>query len=180
MDAAITHWINSFAGQWPVLDAAMVTTTQIGVPLIVALVVAQWWSRSDRAHVRHTAIVAGLAFLFGLAINQGVILFIHRLRPYDSGVSHLLIGRSADWSFPSDHATASFAVVVAFFLERLPRRGLGLLLLATLVGFSRVFVGTHYVGDILGGIVTASIAAYLVHRFYREGTALDRFATSIL
>jgi hypothetical protein len=37
------------------------------------------------------AIVAGLSFLLGLGLNQLILLFIHRLRPYDAGRTHLLI-----------------------------------------------------------------------------------------
>lgn len=180
MDAAITHWINSFAGHTPGLDLMMVAITQVGVPVIVLLVVVQWWVREDRAHVRHAAICAGLAFLLGLAINQGVLLFIHRVRPYDAGVSHLLIAKSADWSFPSDHATASMSVAMAFALQRLPRRALAFFAMAILVCLSRVYVGTHYVTDVLGGTATGVLGAIIVRLIYRENTRLDRFATNIL
>ncbi|GHE02844.1 phosphoesterase [Defluviimonas sp. 20V17] len=180
MDAAITHWINSFAGQTPLLDPMMVAITQVGVPIIVLLVVVQWWVREDRTHVRHVAICAGLAFLLGLAINQGVLLFIHRVRPYDAGVSHLLIAKSADWSFPSDHATASMSVAMAFALQGLPRRALAFFAMAFLVCLSRVYVGTHYVTDVLGGTATGFLGAIIVRLLYRENTRLDRFATSIL
>jgi len=180
MDAAITHWINSFAGKSALLDHIMIAITQVGVPAIVLVVVLQWWGREDRPHLRHAAICAGLAFLLGLALNQGVLLFIHRLRPYEVGVTHLLIAKSADWSFPSDHATASMSVVMAFALQRLPRRTRVLLAMAFLVCLSRTFVGTHYLTDILGGTATGVIAAIAVRILYRENSKLDRFATSIL
>ncbi|MBI1220428.1 MAG: phosphatase PAP2 family protein [Rhodobacteraceae bacterium] len=180
MDAEITHWINSFAGRNPIVDHIMIGITQIGVPLIVAIVVLQWWSRTDRLHVRHAAICAGLAFVLGLAANQGIILFIHRLRPYDAGVTHLLIAKSADWSFPSDHATASMSVVAALAIQRLPRRALALFAMAFLVCLSRIYVGTHYMTDILGGTATGILAAIAVHYLYRENSKLDRIATAIL
>ena len=180
MDVAITHWINSFAGGTPLVDPLMIAITKVGVPFIVLVVVLQWWSREDRQHVRHAAICAGLAFLLGLAINQGVLLFIHRVRPYDAGVSHLLIAKSADWSFPSDHATASMSVAMAFALQRLPRRALALFAMAFLVCLSRVYVGTHYVTDVLGGAATGIVAAIAVRALYREDSRLSRFATGIL
>jgi undecaprenyl-diphosphatase len=179
-DQAVTRWINSLAGSNALLDSVMIMATEGGVPLLVALVAVQWWSRIDRAHIRHACIVAGLSFLIGLGLNQIILLFVHRLRPYDSGVSHLIIAKSADWSFPSDHATASIAIVGAFALQGLPGRTLLFGLLAFAVCWSRVFVGTHYVTDILGGGVTGMVAAMLVSGFYREGSRLDRFATGIL
>ncbi|MDK3020197.1 phosphatase PAP2 family protein [Pseudodonghicola flavimaris] len=180
MDAAITHWINGFAGLSHLVDLFMIAITQIGVPLIVLGAVLQWWSRDNRRHLRHAAICAGLAFLLGLAINQGVLLFVHRLRPYDAGLTQLLIAKSADWSFPSDHATASMSVAMAFALQGLPRRALAFGALALLVCLSRIYVGTHYVTDVLGGASTGVIAAIVVRALYRENSKLDRFATGIL
>jgi len=180
MDQAITRWINSFGDGNALLDTFMIATTKIGVPLLIALVIVQWWSGIDRSHVRHACVAAGLSFLGGLALNQILLIFVHRVRPYDAGVTHLIISRSPDWSFPSDHATASIAVVAAFALHGLPRRALLFAVVALLVCWSRIFVGTHYLTDVLGGGLTGFVAAVLVWRFYREGSALDRFATGIL
>ncbi|MGN6585218.1 MAG: phosphatase PAP2 family protein [Rhizobiaceae bacterium] len=180
MDVALTRWINGPAGFHPVLDTILVGFTQLGVPLMVLVVMLQWWSKEDRPHVRHAALASGLSFLFGLAINQAILLFIHRIRPYDAGISHLIIAPSADWSFPSDHATASISIVAAFALQRLPRRTMALFLLAFVVCWSRVYVGTHYVTDVLGGACTGVISAIVVWLLYREGTRFDRLVTSIL
>ncbi|HXT06921.1 MAG TPA: phosphatase PAP2 family protein [Roseiarcus sp.] len=180
MDEIITRWINAPAGQNAVFDAIIIALTRYGVPFVVLCVALQWWGQRDRPHLRHACVAAGLSFLIGLAFNQLLLLFVHRVRPYDSGVTHLIIARSADWSFPSDHATAAFAVAVAFALQRLPRRASLFALAAVLIAWSRVFVGTHYLTDVLGGAATGIVAALLVRAAYREDTRLDRFATSIL
>lgn len=180
LDAAATRAINGLAGASAVVDFLMVQVSAIGVPLLVLAVAAQWWRGQDRSHNRHVLVAAGFSFLLGLAINQLILLFVHRIRPYDGGVSHLLIGPSADPSFPSDHATATFAIAAAFLLHGMRRMGLWFLAAAVLVAISRVYVGTHYVGDVLGGAATGIAAAVLVRTFYREGTLLDRFVTSIL
>jgi undecaprenyl-diphosphatase len=180
MDIAVTQWINSLAGQSAALDAGMAAVTSYGVPLLVLAVVLQWWSRQERLHVRHTCIAAGLSFLIGLGINQIILLFVHRVRPYDAGVSHLIISRSGDWSFPSDHATATFAIATAFLLHAPRRRGAAFLAAALLVCLSRIYVGTHYFTDILGGAATGIVAAVAVNGLYRKGTRLDSFLTAIL
>jgi undecaprenyl-diphosphatase len=150
------------------------------VPLLVLLVVVQWWSRQDRLRLRHTCIAAGLSFLAGLGLNQIILLFVHRVRPYDAGVSHLIIEHSADWSFPSDHATASFAIAAAFLLHGFKGRGGAFLVAALAVCLSRVYVGTHYATDILGGAATGIFAAILVRQLYRAGTRMDRLVTGLL
>jgi undecaprenyl-diphosphatase len=180
LDAAATHAINGFVGQIGLLDFLMIQFSAVGVPLLVLAVALQWWRGPDRPHNRHVLVAAGLSFLLGLAVNQLILLFVHRMRPYDGGVTHLLIDRSADPSFPSDHATATFAIAAAFLLHGMWRTGLWFLAAAVLVTISRVYIGTHYVSDVLGGAATGIVAAMLVRMFYLEGTRLDRFATSIL
>jgi undecaprenyl-diphosphatase len=53
--------------------------------------------------MRHVAVASALSCPGGLALNQLILRLIHRKRPYDTGVSHLIIAPSADWSFPSDY-----------------------------------------------------------------------------
>ena len=179
MDAIITHWINAASGAaFP--DAIMIAATRFGVPMMVLLVATQWWARENRFHVRHAALSAGLSFVLGLAINQIVLLFVHRVRPYDAGITHLLIAPSADWSFPSDHVTAAVAIAAAFAMQQLPRRTFGLFMLAFLIGWSRLYVGTHYLTDVLGGAFTGAVAAILIWIFYREESRLARAFTRIL
>lgn len=179
MDAAVTQWINSFAGQSVVLDQIMIGVTTFGVPLMVLLVVLQWWPKKPRDYMRHTCAAAGFSFLLGLGIAQIMLLFIHRIRPYDVGISHLIIAPTADWSFPSDHAIASLSIVFAFALQGLRRWATIFLALAALVCFSRIYVGMHYASDILGGAAVALIAALIVKTVYRQNTKLDRFIINI-
>lgn len=180
IDQAVTRWINGPAGSNAVLDSIMAGTSRYGVPLLVLLVILHWWSGQDRIRLRHTCVAAGFSFLVGLGVNQIIIWFVHRVRPYDAGLSHLIVERSADWSFPSDHATATFAIAAAFLAHGRKWRGLAFLIAAVLVSVSRVYVGTHYASDVLGGTATGILAAVVVRAFYREGTAVDRFITGLL
>jgi len=180
IDAAVTTWINAWAGRLPSVDFIMIWISTVGVPLLVLAVAVQWWfPRSDRS-TRHVLVAAGFSFLLGLGLNQVVLLFVQRVRPYDAHVTQLIINRSADFSFPSDHATASFAIAAAFLLHGLRRRGLMFTAAAVLLAISRVYIGTHYVGDVLGGAATGILAATLVRAVYRENTRADRLITGIL
>jgi undecaprenyl-diphosphatase len=158
----------------------MMWISAAGVPLLILAVAAQWWAKADRRHTRHVLVATGFSYLLGLAFNQMILFFVHRLRPYDSGVTHLLTERSADFSFPSDHTTAVFAIAASFLLHAMPRRGFVFTAAAVIVAISRVYIGTHYVSDILGGALTGIMAAVLVRLFYWQGTRADRFVTGIL
>lgn len=180
LDVAITKAINGLAGKSPALDALMIWISAVGVPILVLAVALQWWRKTDRSQVRHVIVAAGFSFIFGLSLNQLILLFVQRLRPYDAGISHLLIARSADPSFPSDHATATTAIAAAFLLHGMRRTGLVFLGAAIVVMISRIYIGTHYASDVLGGAITALIAALVVKTLYEEDTRLDRLVTSIL
>lgn len=179
LDEAVTRWINGLAGHSAFADTMMVWTSAAGVPLLVVLVAGQWWVRKDRPHQRHVLISSGLSFILGLLINQFVLLFISRIRPYDAGVTQLLVQPSADFSFPSDHATASFAAAIVFALFGMTRRAAVFLALSGLIAFSRVYIGIHYAGDVLGGAMTGAVAALAVRLTYRQGTRFDRLLTGI-
>jgi membrane-associated phospholipid phosphatase len=82
-----------------------------------------------------------------------------------------------DWtyqSFPSGHATTSFAI--AFVIGFMSRRWFPLMLLiAAIVGVSRVAVVAHYPTDVLGGIVVGSLGAYAVRNFFAKRGWLFRY-----
>jgi undecaprenyl-diphosphatase len=180
MDQTLTSMLNGLSGHIPWVDAVMVGISAYGIPAMVLFVALQWWSRTGRPDVRHVAVCAGVAFLLALALNQGLLLFIHRMRPYDAGVTRLLIPPSADWSFPSDHASAATAIVAAFLGQGLPRRTLVLFLMAMAVCLSRVYVGTHYVTDVLGGAATGLLAAVVVRALLTRQGWISQKLTAIL
>jgi undecaprenyl-diphosphatase len=70
-------------------------------------------------------------------------------------------------SFPSAHSSTVFAMFVALLLR--PDFPLGLAIVvgiwATLVAYSRVVLGVHYVSDVMGGAAVGAIGAYGVHLF---------------
>lgn len=163
IDVALTQWLNDPAGHHALIDGLMIATTKFMVPLMVVAVAVRWWARADRRNERILAVEAGLTFLLGLFINQLILLFVNRLRPYDAGVTHLIIAQSTDPSFPSDHATAATAIVMAILLNHREWRALLMAVPATLLMLSRVYIGTHYVSDVIGGIGTGLLAAIIVH-----------------
>ena len=63
-----------------------------------------------------------------------------------------LVGVPATFSFPSGHATVSFACATVLALA-VPRLAWPLFALAALIAFSRVYVGVHYPGDVLVGAI---------------------------
>lgn len=96
---------------------------------------------------------AGVGALLALAINQPLGSAVARPRPYLLTPNmHLLVYRTKDFSFASDHATIAGAVAAA---GGLPRCIMGVM--AAAHGFARVYVGARYPGDVLAGLLLGAV-----------------------
>lgn len=130
--------------------------------VLVALTFLIAW-RGRREERRRGAVLATAAAGLALLVNQPIAHAVARVRPYLTHPTHahLLIARSHDPSFPSDHATGAFALAFGVWLYD---RTVGtiLLVIAAILAFSRVYVGTHYPGDVVAGALIGIAVAGLL------------------
>jgi len=93
-----------------------------------------------------------LAVLVGDGISSGLKFSFDRVRPSDRFADPEPLLRVAHTpSFPSGHATTSFACA-ATLARYVPRRtGIAFYVLAALISWSRVYVGAHYPLDVVAG-----------------------------
>src|SRR5205823_12433323 len=148
------------------------------VVLVALTFLAPWGAR--RAERRSGAVLATASAGLALLLNQPISHLVDRIRPYlaHPAHAHLLITRSHDPSFPSDHATGAFALGFAVWLyDRTV--GAVLLILAALLAFSRVYVGTHYPGDVVAGALIGIAAGSVLFLVPITRRAIERAATSI-
>jgi undecaprenyl-diphosphatase len=94
---------------------------------------------------------------------------IHRVRPchpdFFVNSAHMLFGFKSSLSFPSSHSTNMFALAFVFSMFY-PSRWLCFYSFAALIGFSRIYVGVHYPGDVLGGALLGVMIAWIVYKGY--------------
>jgi undecaprenyl-diphosphatase len=88
------------------------------------------------------------AFVLGEASSTLLKAAIPRARPHVDA----LVSLPGTHSFPSGHATVSFACATVLGAA-LPRLRVPFYLLAALISWSRVYVGVHYPVDVLAGAV---------------------------
>ena len=162
LDTRMFYWINQ--GQHnPFFDWIMPIISEFGywrIPLLVIWLLLFFLGGSKG---KITALL--LALLVGGTDYSNSFLFKHlfdRPRPCNalSGV-HIFVGCPRSLSFPSNHVANCFAA--ATLLSFSYRQGTPLfLLMAMVVGYSRVYVGEHYPLDVLGGILLGGFCALVI------------------
>lgn len=128
------------------------------------IIVFGWWLWQPKSGKREIFLFACFFFpLIILLANLAGHLY-YNPRPFVLGDFKPLIYHSANNGFPSHHAllASAAAAVVSVFNWRL---GLGLWMLACLVGISRVYVGVHHWLDIVASFLISISAALIIYYF---------------
>lgn len=140
-------------------DAVMIAITELGdtaVVTVVTIVIFLWlaWKRAWRTAAYWIAGIAGAS-----ALNTAIKVALHRARPGEM----LYSGRSV-FSFPSGHSTINMVLYgfLAFLIARELRPALrisvslGAAVLIFMIAFSRLYLGAHWLSDVLGGLAFGS------------------------
>ena len=165
MDYDLYSAVNGFAARHDWAEDPLRFFAVQGAAFFVILLAAVFLLRGKWRSVsgRHGVVAAGFSAALALGIAQIIAHLWERPRPYLShpGAAHLFIPASQDSSFPSDHATAAFAIAVALLLRH-RKAGALALAMATVLGVARVAAGTHYPGDVLAGALLGAAVALLL------------------
>ena len=131
------------------------------------------------AKLRKVGILMAISLILEFVLTNLIIKnWVARIRPYEmiDGLT-LIVGKAHDYSFPSGHTGSAFALAVVIFMVMDRKYGLLALGLATLMGFSRLYVGIHYPSDVLGGIILGVITSIIAVKCFPDSSRLmQRFA----
>lgn len=149
-----------------------ITGRYIWVPMLIFLAVMFFYKRPWKEALLTTLAVVLVFTLCDQISSSFFKVFFQRLRPshhpdFKDIIDTVRDYRSGGFSFISGHATNSFGI--AFFLIRLyASRWLSIPVLtwASLNSYSRIYLGLHFISDILAGILVGSLLGLLVFAVY--------------
>jgi undecaprenyl-diphosphatase len=165
LDRAIFLFINVQLAN-PVTDFCMpIITSDMVLRVLYAIVVVLILWKGNR-QLRWTVLVSGVALLLTDQISAHLMKgFFERPRPCHSlDEINLLVNCGAGFSMPSAHAANAFGQATVWGL-RARTFVWPLLIFAFLIAISRVFVGVHYPGDVLVGMLVGASVGIAVHYF---------------
>ena len=99
----------------------------------------------------------------GLVVTAALVLEAIPCNLILKPLVELLIAKPTDFSFPSGHTSASFAVVSALFFRK-ERLWIPAGILAALIAFSRLYLYVHYPTDVLAGALIGILAGWIAVR----------------
>jgi decaprenylphosphoryl-5-phosphoribose phosphatase len=108
---------------------------------------------------RDAWLVAGALGPVAIGLNYAVKLLVRRPRPVLEGLPPLG-GAPSMLSFPSAHATSSFACATA--MTRIAPEAALLFVLAAAIAACRPYLGMHYPSDVLGGVLIGTALGLVV------------------
>ena len=174
-DAQLSMWLHTHGS--PHLTAVFVFITALGSTVLVICVTVVaglylLWRRQT-----YWLAAVWLSVFGGILLNKFLKYIFHRPRPhFDDPILAL-----TSYSFPSGHtmaATVLYGVLAALLVTKIKRRSFGVLVilaasfLIALVGFSRMYLGAHYLSDVLGaiaeGLAWLSLCLTVLHVFWRH------------
>ncbi|WP_395783599.1 phosphatase PAP2 family protein [Aquirufa sp.] len=141
----------------------------VWIPLYAFLI----WKlfQHNRKSIKASVFYLVLTIVWADQISSSILKpLVKRLRPshvpeFQSWI-HMPNGPGGLYGFCSSHAANAFAVAVGFYLlTRNKPLGIALLIWASLMAYSRIYLGVHYPLDVITGAVIGTTGAVILKQF---------------
>lgn len=158
-------WINRWAGNTPLIDGLVERlASDYLVPVTFSLTLLGLWFgwRGQAMRKRHQfgVLVSGLGIgIANIFVKTSNSLYF-RPRPFDTYEVNLLFYPPTDSSFPANPIAVTIAMASGAWLAN-KKIGLAMYAIVVAYGFSRIYAGVFYPGDVAGGLLFGITAAYI-------------------
>jgi undecaprenyl-diphosphatase len=165
VDPSLLHAVNDFLFRHDAVEDPLLFYVNASEALFVATLAIVFLAARGSRYLawRRAAVAAVLSAGLGLLAAKVISELVDRARPFvaEPHQVHLFAAHAADPGFPSDHATAAFAIAVAILLRK-RTWGWVALAFATVLAIGRVGLGVHYPSDVIAGAALGAAAALLL------------------
>lgn len=173
LDQKLLLYLNS--KHTPLWDEIMIQATDrfFWIPFYILIGIFLIWKFKKKAALL-LVVIALLVIVSDLFASSLMKPLFERLRPcYNEAIKDMILainGCGGRYGFISSHSANTFALST-FLILLLKERYKVIYLLylwASLVSYSRIYLGVHYPGDILGGAVAGIFFAFIFYRIYKR------------
>ena len=173
----IIHWLQNLRNTF--LDYFFEFSTLLGEEIVLICVLGfVYWCYDKRIGEK-----LGLVVFVSVGINSVLKLFIMRNRPFvvDSTIENLRPSTSTSYSFPSGHTqTAATAFFSLFYFIKKKWLLIVAIVITVLVAISRMYIGVHYLTDVLAGAALGIAISYGMSKYLSKYNNLKKIYTIIL
>lgn len=163
LNITLFRMINDLGKEHAFLNPLFVFFAEYSMYFLALAVIVFFFTRNGRNRIM--VICAGLTFILAEVIGKLVSKLHTNYQPFSVlDDVNKLIEKDINNSFPSDHTILFFSFCMTFWLFSKSSYRFLWLIVAVLVGISRVGVGVHYPADILVGALISIVASLIVYK----------------
>ena len=142
---------------------------------LAVVVLGLWIWRKGMPAAKWTVVLVLSLAMSDLVAYRLVKPLVHRERPPQAGVPIIVRGyKHTGNSFPSNHATNIFAAATVIS-GGVPVLTIPVFIFAAAIGYSRVYVGAHFPGDVLAGAILGTLISVLLRILLRDWLKSDGY-----
>ncbi|OGE78240.1 MAG: hypothetical protein A2751_03735 [Candidatus Doudnabacteria bacterium RIFCSPHIGHO2_01_FULL_46_14] len=158
-DLQVFEYINGLALKYPLWDKVVIYANEYGLYVFAGIVAILFFVN------RRAFWGAAISSILARGIITEIIRYAYkRPRPFVNdqleNVRQLVVKSVINDSFPSGHAAFYFAIAFAVYFQN-RKAGAVLIILAVILGTTRIYTGIHYPSDILGGALIGFASAWV-------------------
>lgn len=165
-DSKITYWLNTHRIDG--FDSIINVLSNLASPVIIASIIILYLRYLKDKNIQFLNASKKLLFAFVLCASLTFVIknIVCRIRPFTVNSSITKLGSGGSYSFPSGHTADAFTLFFSMLLLFPQNKKLHLLSLgwALFIAYSRMYLGVHYITDILGSLLLSWISVYIIHK----------------
>lgn len=170
LNQSLFLFINGFAYRYSILDVVGVWVAGIIPFILLGILAVIYIKHGHRYRERRMVLLSLMSGSFVYFVVKTLIVLVYPYpRPYVffSNIHPLIAQSVAEGyqSFPSAHTMFFFAISTMVFIYN-KRLGLFFLIISSLMGIARIFIGVHWPLDIVVGMLLGVVASIIIHLVY--------------